>query len=354
MYELLAGENPFAGSSAVDTIENVLQRSVPPPSSRGAPIPQDLDQICLQALDKDPDRRFRDAQTMADVLTEYAMDLTIARKDMAAGDAAVAQLLGELFADRARGQPVAADPASLVIPGIEDSASSGSHPQLDAFVSDTGASAEAAEDRGGPVNEHDRTAPDDDDDFDAPTVLKLDPITGLEDIPTPRARSAPAQLPQDEVTGNTAPTELPGYQPSRSTPSRVDPAGPPLASEQDAFAPTIPSRAQVVSRPPEEPRPMVRLTAARARPSAYSGTPAGVAGSAPDSQDALVVPLDGRGPGRSGQRLNFVAAALLVIAVVAVIAALIAVRRGQSAADVQLTVRTRPPGATVFLNGAAC
>ncbi|MEO1335709.1 MAG: serine/threonine-protein kinase, partial [Myxococcota bacterium] len=107
LYELLVGENPFAGNSAVDTIEKVLHRDVPPPSSRGAPITRDLDEICLKALSKDPDKRFADAQELADVLTEYAMDTTIARKDMAAGDAAVGLLLSDLFPDRV-GQPATA------------------------------------------------------------------------------------------------------------------------------------------------------------------------------------------------------------------------------------------------------
>jgi hypothetical protein len=119
LYELLVGENPFAGASAVDTIENVLNKRIPPPSERGAPVSQQLDRIVLKALARDPRERFLTAQDLADALTEYALELTTARKDMAAGDTALAALLNELFPEKAKRQPgVAADPKSFQLPGV--------------------------------------------------------------------------------------------------------------------------------------------------------------------------------------------------------------------------------------------
>ncbi|MEL6186345.1 MAG: serine/threonine-protein kinase, partial [Myxococcota bacterium] len=97
LYEMLVGENPFAGGSAVATIEAVLDKEVPVPSERGAAVPWRLDEICAKALAKDPNDRWPTAQAFADALTELAMELTYARKDMASGDAAVAGLLAELF-----------------------------------------------------------------------------------------------------------------------------------------------------------------------------------------------------------------------------------------------------------------
>jgi serine/threonine-protein kinase len=116
LYELLVGENPFAGTSAVDTIENVLGKKVLPPSERGAPVNQALDRITLKALAKNPAERYASAQELADAVTEYALEVTHARKDMAAGDAGLAQLLGELFPEKAKRPPGAADPKSFSLP----------------------------------------------------------------------------------------------------------------------------------------------------------------------------------------------------------------------------------------------
>ena len=231
LYELLVGENPFAGPSAVDTIDNVLQREVPPPSTRGASSSRDLDAICLKALAKNPDDRFRDAQAFGDALTEYAMDLTMARKDMAAGDAAVADLLADLFEDRR--QPAApAEPGSLFIPGVEESPHRNDGPSTN---NDFGEDNELL----------DLTTTDEDDEFDAPTVLKMGGLAALGDIPTPPTRGAvQADLPTEEHPGSpTAPTDLPPSEHLEPTfGERPEPA-------QD---PTVPS--EVVSAEPDWPR----------------------------------------------------------------------------------------------------
>jgi eukaryotic-like serine/threonine-protein kinase len=119
LYELLVGENPFAGASAVDTIENVLNKKIAPPSERGAPVSQQLDRITLKALARNPAERYATAQDLADALTEYALELTHARKDMAAGDGALAALLAELFPEKAKRPPGATnDPKSIHLPGL--------------------------------------------------------------------------------------------------------------------------------------------------------------------------------------------------------------------------------------------
>lgn len=156
LYELLVGENPFAGASAVETIEAVLAGRVAKPSARGAHAPSRLDEICLQALALDPAERFPSAQALGDALTELAMELTYARKDMASGDAALAALLADLFpAERAR--KIAPQPVSIPAPPPE---------------------------------------PDDfDDDLDDPTVLRASSAS-FEPDPT-----APTRVP-DAVTGD--------------------------------------------------------------------------------------------------------------------------------------------------------
>ncbi len=100
LYELLVGENPFAGPTPVATIENVLNKKVPPPSARGAMVSRELDDIAMQALSKDPDTRYRSAAELAEALTEHGLNLTTARRDIASGDSTVATLLTELFPEK--------------------------------------------------------------------------------------------------------------------------------------------------------------------------------------------------------------------------------------------------------------
>lgn len=202
LYEMLAGENPFAGASPVETIESVLQKKVPAPSERGARISRQLDSICLRALAKEPRQRFATAHAMADAMTEYALELTQARKDMATGDAAIASLLAELFPEAAKG-PLSTRPArdkELRIPGISN--------QSDTDSDDTTRKAEPATPRSydthpdpadtpaGVMETEQEQArgiegfrtPTDIDEFDAPTVLKLTPMAPVERGHSNRAR----------------------------------------------------------------------------------------------------------------------------------------------------------------------
>lgn len=119
LYELLVGENPFAGATAVETIENVLNKVVEPPSARGAFVQAELDQIALTALAKDPRDRYKSAQELSEALTEHGLNLTQARKDMASGDSTISALLTDLFPDKAKNMPTAADPASILIPVLQ-------------------------------------------------------------------------------------------------------------------------------------------------------------------------------------------------------------------------------------------
>jgi serine/threonine-protein kinase len=70
-YALLTGQAPFAGNSVVDTLTMVKER--PPESLRrlNAKVPRDLEVICLKCLDKDPRRRYANAQVVADDLRAW-------------------------------------------------------------------------------------------------------------------------------------------------------------------------------------------------------------------------------------------------------------------------------------------
>jgi eukaryotic-like serine/threonine-protein kinase len=116
LYELLVGENPYAGATPVQTIENVMHKVVPAPSQRGAYVSSELDQITLMALAKDPDERYANAAEFAEALTDHGLNLTSARRDIASGDSTISALLQELFPEKAKRAPLTAAPGSVNLP----------------------------------------------------------------------------------------------------------------------------------------------------------------------------------------------------------------------------------------------
>jgi serine/threonine protein kinase len=74
LWEMLAGRRLFRGANDAETLRNVLEADVPPPSSLRPEVPAALDFVVMRALERDPDRRYPSGQAMAedleDVLTE--------------------------------------------------------------------------------------------------------------------------------------------------------------------------------------------------------------------------------------------------------------------------------------------
>ena len=68
LYATLTGSPPFAGSTQVDTILQVLHDEPVPPRKRNRRIPRDLEAICLKCLEKKASDRYQSA-------TELATDL---------------------------------------------------------------------------------------------------------------------------------------------------------------------------------------------------------------------------------------------------------------------------------------
>jgi TolB-like protein len=81
LYELLAGERPFRGESATDTLTSIL-RDEPEPLPRVSPT---LDRLVRRCLEKSSDRRFQHARDLAFALESLTAEDTRPRAEKTAG-----------------------------------------------------------------------------------------------------------------------------------------------------------------------------------------------------------------------------------------------------------------------------
>jgi eukaryotic-like serine/threonine-protein kinase len=90
LWECLTGRRLFFDRNDFQTMRNVLERPVPPPSTQRAEVPAALDFVVLRALEREPKRRYPDAKTMADELEAVLQEARFAPR-------AMTRMLDELF-----------------------------------------------------------------------------------------------------------------------------------------------------------------------------------------------------------------------------------------------------------------
>jgi tRNA A-37 threonylcarbamoyl transferase component Bud32 len=71
LYECLTGRPPFREASPLDTLIAVLESEPTLPRQLNPKVPKVLEQVALQCLDKEPERRFASAGGLADALEGY-------------------------------------------------------------------------------------------------------------------------------------------------------------------------------------------------------------------------------------------------------------------------------------------
>jgi serine/threonine protein kinase len=72
LWSALTGASLFRGDSEAQTVRNVLQMHIDPPSTVGLKPPACFDEVCMRALERDPSKRFESALVMAETLREVA------------------------------------------------------------------------------------------------------------------------------------------------------------------------------------------------------------------------------------------------------------------------------------------
>lgn len=71
LYEAALGVRPFHGADALATMYKILEEELTPPRAHAPDFPEQLEQVLVKALAKDPSQRYQTAEAFREALVEY-------------------------------------------------------------------------------------------------------------------------------------------------------------------------------------------------------------------------------------------------------------------------------------------
>jgi serine/threonine protein kinase/WD40 repeat protein len=71
IFHLITGRAPFAAGTAAETLHQALHNDPLPPRALNPNVPLDLQTLCLKCLEKEPQRRYESAKTVAEELARF-------------------------------------------------------------------------------------------------------------------------------------------------------------------------------------------------------------------------------------------------------------------------------------------
>src|SRR6185503_14536039 len=95
LWEMLTTERLFRRSSDFENMHAIVNEDTPPPSSRRADVPREVDELVLRLLAKTPDERLQTADDVVEAIEQVA-----SRTGSVLSTSALGKLMRELFGQR--------------------------------------------------------------------------------------------------------------------------------------------------------------------------------------------------------------------------------------------------------------